>query len=452
MIAGVMRRSVVVLASSTLAVLFSVLGACASSEGREPRARADGGAPVDASFGREEAAPPAPPGELPAGDVCGDTSGLDPAASWPARGGCPTRAGRSSLLGPQNASIRWREPAAAAEGSSPVVSATGTVWVGTAEGDVLALAPNGAVRFTFRTGGPVRSSPVIDARGNVIVGSSDGTLYAFAERAAQAGDATDDAGADGGGDAGADAGADGDAGGDPEPEIVFALPVGPITSSPVIGADGTIYVAAGGALLAVRGDGSGVKWSATTNDDHGSSPAIGQNGTAYVGSSDGKLYAIAPDGETTWALDLGAPIDASPAIGGDGAVYIGAVDGALHAVDPSGDRRWTYRAEGAIRETPAVYAGVVYVGAEDQRLHAVSTIDGSRRWAYETLGAVATPVIGPDDVVYVGASDARLYALTPKGALLFAVNLRGRAAGAPAIAQGSMLYVATDTGLVAVGP
>src|SRR5690606_13337531 len=114
--------------------------------------------PVDASFVVDDGAAPDVPEDPPPGDVCGDSRGLDPLASWPLRGGCPTRAGRSSSLGPQNANARWREPTSAGE-SSPAVAASNLIWLGTAEGDVLALTPGGTVPYAYRTGGPVRSSP-----------------------------------------------------------------------------------------------------------------------------------------------------------------------------------------------------------------------------------------------------------------------------------------------------
>ncbi|HVJ93734.1 MAG TPA: PQQ-binding-like beta-propeller repeat protein, partial [Labilithrix sp.] len=352
--------------------------------------------------------------------------------SWPLRGGCTTRAGWSSSPGPQTGAVAFRAPLEGGE-SAPAY-ASGIVWVGTDNGSVVALSTTGSVLWEARTGAPVRSSPAIAASGNVIVGNESGVLYAFTaengEPFADAGPATY-----------------------PSPKVVFFLFVGPMVASPVIGADGTIYVGTTeGKLVAVSSDGSGVKWSASTNDTLGSSPALGQDGTIYVGSSDGNLYAFSPDGGAKWALALGAAVSGSPAVGGDGTVYIGTSHGNLNAVRPDGTLRWSYATDGEIRGTPAVYAGVVYVGSEDKRLHAISTLEGTAYWRYATQGAVGTPVIGPDGMVYVGSADSRIYAISPRGSLVFAVSAKGKVTSAPAISPGPLLYVATDSALVAVGP
>ena len=122
----------------------------------------------------------------------------------------------------------------------------------------------------------------------------------------------------------------------PAPRRIFALPIGPTVSSPVIGRDGTIYVGTtDGKLVKHRQDGSGTNWSTPTNDTAGSSPALGQDGTIYVGSSDDKLYALTSDGAVKWSLDLGSPAASSPAVGGDGTIYVGCADGKLHSVAQS---------------------------------------------------------------------------------------------------------------------
>jgi outer membrane protein assembly factor BamB len=432
-----MRRSLpIACALSTVSALALVAGfaSCGGEEDGPPQLKS-GDAALDALLVGDNVAPPVPDADPPPGDVCGNRGGLEPSNPWPLRGGCPTRAGWSALSGPQQATVSWTVPLPAAE-SSPALAANGLVWVGTTSGDVVAIGNGGDVRWAHRTGAAVRSSPAINANGNVIVAGGDGILYALAPMPAEP----------------QDAGPDADAA-SPPPRIVFQLAIGPMSSSPVIGADGTIYIGTTqGKCVAVLGDGSATKWSATTNDTLGSSPALGQDGTIYVGSSDRSLYALTTDGNKKWALDLGAEVHGSPAVGGDGTIYVGTQDGKLHAIDSAGKERWSYAAGGPITGTPAVYAGAVYVGSEDKKLHAVSTIDGKARWTYDTLGAVGTPLIASDGTVFVGAADARLYAITSKGSLFFAVNVKGKVTGAPAVGTGPALYITTDNGIVAIGP
>ncbi len=392
-----------------------------------------------ALIGSEPETPPSEDAEPPPGNVCGSTDGLQPSASWPLRGGCPTRAGWSSKTGPTTGQVAWTLAAPVGE-SSPAVAAGELVWVGTTDGHVYVVS-QGAVQYAYRTGGAVKSSPAMDATGHAIVGSADGNLYSLAAEVApseQDGGAVDTS--DGG------------------PNYttarrVFALALGPITSSPVIAGDGTIYVGTSdGKLASVKPDGSGTNWIVTTGDTGGSSPAIAQDGTIYVGSSDRKLYAVTKSGSVSWALDLGAPVTGSPAVGGDGAVYVGTEDGKLHAVAPSGTERWAYATGGAIRGTPAVYGGAVYVGSEDKMLHAVSTVSGAERWKYLTLGAVGSPMIDGEGKVYFGAADLRMYVVTSKGNLYYASTLKSATRATPAMGGGTTLYVSTEKALVAVSP
>lgn len=422
----------VVLAASTLGAAF----ACAGTDD-EPLAGRDAGG--DASL-LNEGAPPDADAEVPLGEVCGDPKGLEENAAWPLRGACPKRAGAFGATGPRSEELQWTLPAPAAE-SSPAIDSERLVWVGTTAGDLIAISPGGRVQATVRLPGPIKSSPARTAAKLTIIGAADG-LYAFDRFGGPL-----DAGAEAG-DAGEDAGVTASSA-----RLAWKRPLAGVASSPVIGGDGTIYVGTtDGKLVAVTGDGSAVKWSATTNDTGGSSPAIATNGTVYVGSTDKKLYAIAPDGAVKWTFDAGASITGSPCVGGDETVYVGATDGKLHAIDPTGKERWSYAAAGPIGGTPAVRAGVVYVGSDDKSLHAVSTVDGKRKWVYATLGEVGTPVIGSDGLVYVGAADGNLYAITPTGSLFWASSLRGRVKGAPALGDDGALYVTSDTGVHALGP
>jgi outer membrane protein assembly factor BamB len=426
------------------------LAACASDAPADTASDASSDAPL-----LGDTTPPIPDAAVPLGDVCGDPGGLEKDAPWPMRGGCPKRAGVSSVRGPQGGGVRWSAPLPAGE-SSPVVAGDRRIWIGTADGDVVVVSANGVVQGALRTGGPVRSSPARSASGLAIVGSTDGTLYGVVggEEIFDAGSGGGgDAGLDGGDEAGAEAGADA---GVPSAFLpmraIFAHPLAPIASSPVIGGDGTIYVATSdGKLVALSADGASVKWTATTNDTQGASPALAADGTVVIGSSDGHLYAFNPDGSPRWSLQVGGALG-SPVIGGGDTVYVGSSDGTLSAVTASGKRLFSYATGGPIAGAPCVRGGVVYVGSDDKKLHALDAISGAARWTYATLGAVATPVVGHDGVVYVGSADGNVYALAPSGLLYFAVKAKGRIRSAPAIGSDGTLYVATDTALVAIGP
>ena len=85
-------------------------------------------------------------------------------------------------------------------------------------------------------------------------------------------------------------------------------------------------------LYAINPDGT-QKWVFNTGGSITSSPAIGADGTIYVGSHDGKFYAVNLDGTQKWAITTGDSINSSPAIGTDWTVYFGSEDHKLYAIN-----------------------------------------------------------------------------------------------------------------------
>jgi outer membrane protein assembly factor BamB len=110
---------------------------------------------------------------------------------------------------------------------------------------------------------------------------------------------------------------------------------GPVTSSPAIGSDGTVYIGSWDKKLYALNGKSGVKlWEFETGFYVETLPAIGSDGTVYVGSMDKKLYAInGKSGVKLWEFETGGLVDSSPAIGSDGTVYVGSHDKKLYALN-----------------------------------------------------------------------------------------------------------------------
>jgi outer membrane protein assembly factor BamB len=128
------------------------------------------------------------------------------------------------------------------------------------------------------------------------------------------------------------------------------------------------------ALHAIAPNGS-EKWNFTTGDVISSTPAIGADGTVYVGSDDGNLYAInSADGSEKWQFQTGSAVVSSPAIGSDGTIYIGSGFsnyGAILAIRPDGSERWSYSTNGPVYSSPAIVAdGTVYFGSNNGGLYA----------------------------------------------------------------------------------
>lgn len=114
-------------------------------------------------------------------------------------------------------------------------------------------------------------------------------------------------------------------------------------SAPVVGADGTIYVAATDMLYALNPDGT-TRWEAPLPAPGVGAPAIAADGSIYVTDGSGGLYAYSSEGAQQWAFQstYRAEVGHGPIIGADGTIYYGIID-SLQAVNPDGTARWISR-------------------------------------------------------------------------------------------------------------
>ncbi|MCX7704776.1 MAG: PQQ-binding-like beta-propeller repeat protein, partial [bacterium] len=174
--------------------------------------------------------------------------------------------------------LKWKQQYPWAAGNSyddpavlgiPVIGINGRVYVGDSRGYLREIdAATGTLLYEFW--GIDRASmtyqPVILADGRILIGCANAAIYRF--------------------NAGSNTG-------------VSFMPQGAVTSTPAIGADGTIYFGVSYQVTyhtyyfyAVSSGNMGEKWKYYVGHQMSSSPAIAKDGTAYIGTTDGYLYAI----------------------------------------------------------------------------------------------------------------------------------------------------------------
>jgi len=156
----------------------------------------------------------------------------------------------------------------------------------------------------------------------------------------------------------------------PNSEKIWSVDIGQSYDSPVIDNDGTIYINSPDHIYAVNPDGT-IKWTARTGSGSiSSSPVIGSDGTIYGGSD--KLYAVNPNGTKKWEFETSGVFSSSPAIGSDGTIFIGSRDSTFYAVNPDGTEKWSFKTGGSVFSSPAVgNDGAVYFGSGDSTLYAI---------------------------------------------------------------------------------
>lgn len=89
-----------------------------------------------------------------------------------------------------------------------------------------------------------------------------------------------------------------------------------------------------------------------------SSPTIGADGSVYVGNNDGNIYAFSSTGTLKWGRSLSTvnSVTSSPALSLDGSlVIVGCLNGVVYALASStGAGVWNYTTGGQVTSSPAV--------------------------------------------------------------------------------------------------
>ncbi len=312
--------------------------------------------------------------------------------------------------------------------SSPAVGPDSTIYVGAADAKLYAITPDGIEKWTFPTGpgkeplpDGVDSSPAIGSDGTIYVGSNDGYVYVIAPESGKekwkfqtklwGSEETEDG------------------------SIELTYETFGVYSSPAIASDGTVFVGGtDGNFYAIHPE-RGKKWFPLTSASIYSSPAIAADGTVYIGSDDYNLYAVSLNEMREWPpkteddlsygpedkdedapftlYSTGDAVSSSPAIGPDGTIYVGSRDSHLYAIHPDGNLKWKFKTGNWIDASPAIGSdGVIYVGSLDGNVYAVKP-DGTQKWEFKTGNEIwSAPAIAPDGTIYIGSTDGKLYALT----------------------------------------
>jgi outer membrane protein assembly factor BamB len=268
---------------------------------------------------------------------------------------------------------------------SPAIAEDGTVYIGSNDGILYALNPDGTMKWThsFNTTSPaatypVSNSPAIAADGTIYVKANDGFLYALAPT---------------------------------NGTTKWRANVNAVSSY--------------------------------------ASPSVAPDGTIYQGSEDKKLYAFNPDGTAKWTYTADNDIYTVPALDAAGNLYFGVLNtGWFYSLTPAGTLRWIYKgASVATTSSPVLSAdgATVYFSAYDKQLHAVATADGTARWTH-TLGdevRASSPAVDSNGVIYIGCYDFKLYAINPDGTRNRTWSTGNWIRSCPAI-SGRTLYVGSN--------
>lgn len=233
-------------------------------------------------------------------------------------------------------------------------------------------------------------------------------------------------------------------------------------------------------------------------------PVVGSDGTIYVATNAGVLHAINPaTGADVWTLNAptvspdaaaGNDLSVSPLVLSSGAIVWPAPGGHLEVVSPSGTVEWSQAFKGSLT-SPAVAAGGLYVGttagevikltvtggltlsvawtksighssfgsvvvAPDGQI--VTTVDncvvdlvdhgtsGSIRWFHAFRGSVeVSAAVSRTGTIVVGANTGFEYGFSPSGQQRWKVSLnRAFSYSSPAVSSAGIAYFGDNNGVL----
>ena len=228
---------------------------------------------------------------------------------------------------------------------------------------------------------------------------------------------------------------------------------GAVTGSPLVGADGTLFVPTNGVLAQYKPNGE-IKNNATLPGFAVASPNIWDgDGTAYVGTLSGGFLGVCPNGVQRYTLSF--PSTQSPAaIAQDPQqpdestpiIVAAGLAGQVRAYNIRGRQRWSFFASTTINAAVLidVTTELFYVADSNGQVFAAQLINGARDTAFnfQADGPISASMAlgrdGTDDPrLYVADETGTLYALDrATGAIRWTFQADGPIRSSPAVATG----------------
>ncbi len=251
--------------------------------------------------------------------------------------------------------------------SSPALAPDGTVYSGFFYGWLVALTPEGQLKWKFKAGREIQSSPAVAADGTIYFGSRDWNCYALT----------------------------------PAGKLKWKFATGAwVDSSPALAADGTIYFGShDGNFYALTPAGK-LKWKFATGAEIVSSPALGGAGTIYFTSTDGHCYALNPDGTERWRRRTGGFTPSSPVLDPDGNLYL-CINKAMASISREGKIRWQNNSHILMDGSPAVAGnGEIYFSHPWTAIGGFQT-NGVLAWSFDLKNSLAgSPNVDARGIIY----------------------------------------------------
>jgi outer membrane protein assembly factor BamB/predicted Ser/Thr protein kinase len=295
-------------------------------------------------------------------------------------------------------------------GGPAPLAASGTLVVGTLDGQLLGLAADTGTLRWRKGGGQTLFGAPSTGGGMVFVGGVDEYVYGLSL-------------ATGG--------------------TVWSHKVtGTVLAAPLYDGDRLIVTTDKGNIYMLQSGSGQVIWDRPLAQST-QTPAI-SDGRIFV-SAGARLYALdARDGAVDWVFDAPSALTTRPVVADD-LVLAGSERGLLYALRiADGQLHLRYQASGALDAAPAAGAGALYVVDQSGAVAAISPASASLIWRFEAGSAITASPTLADGKLLFGAANGAFYALDARGGQqLVRVQLGGSVLSPPALGDG-LIFVRAD--------
>jgi outer membrane protein assembly factor BamB len=210
----------------------------------------------------------------------------------------------------------------------------------------------------------------------------------------------------------------------------------------------------------------GALWTVRTGGGIFASPIIGADGTVYVGSADRNFWAISASGRVMWRFRTGEIIDSSGLLDNRGRVYVPSGDGHIYALNArTGALIWRFAAlppsatgafinwfEGNIAIGPN---GTLDAPNDGFRTYAINRDTGQALWALPTRDQTwSLPAVdAPTGRLYIGnnfflGGAPNVFALSPAGSPEWSAQVLGSVVSSPLLTSNRLVVVGGFDGYV----
>jgi outer membrane protein assembly factor BamB len=185
-------------------------------------------------------------------------------------------------------------------------------------------------------------------------------------------------------------------------------------------------------------------------------PALSESeDLVFVGSHDGSMYAFATTGadlRPRWRFETGGHVWSTPVVRG-GAIYFGSMDRHVYALSAeTGKMLWRFETGGAVVATPLLVDDLVIVGSFDKRLYGLNAASGKVDWSFEGDDWFWAGSVFDGERIIAASMEGTVYALDRDGNSVWATPFR---TDSPIVAtpvvvkealERNVLVVAADSG------